>query len=81
MSFNFETGNSDLGPEMLAFGDGPVELIETRAVGGLAIAVAADESSPDRLDEWKRDTLLAAGADAVIPNFSALPELIAAFFP
>lgn len=69
------------GIEMLAFGDGPVELTEVRAVGGLAIAVAADETSPHRLDEWKRDTLLAAGAHAVIANFTALPELLAAFFP
>lgn len=69
------------GSEMLAFGDGPVELTETRAVGGLGIAVATDESTPDRMDEWKRDTLLAAGAHAVIANFTALPDILAELFP
>ena len=69
------------GEAMLAFGDGPVELIETSAVGGLAVAVATDESSPGRLDAWKRESLLAAGAHAVIADFTAHQELFAAFLP
>ena len=69
------------GPELIAFGDGPVELIETRAVGGLAVAVATDEAQPGRLDHGKRATLLAAGSEAVIADFTALEELLSAFFP
>ena len=69
------------GSEMVAFGDGPIELIETSAAGGLAIAVATDESHPMQLDGWKRDALLAAGAHAVIPNYMAEREIIAAVFP
>ncbi len=69
------------GSAVLALGDGPVELIETRAVGGVAVAVAADEADPERLDPWKRDTLLAVGADAVIANFRPLSEILATLFP
>jgi hypothetical protein len=58
------------GSGLLAFGDGPVEISETKAVGGLAVAVASDEEMPGHLDEWKRETLLVAGADAVIADFS-----------
>ena len=64
------------GTSILAFGDGPVELSETKAVGGLAVAVASDEERPGELDAWKRETLLAAGADAVIPDFRDLPVLL-----
>jgi phosphoglycolate phosphatase-like HAD superfamily hydrolase len=68
------------GSSLLAFGDGPVEISETKAVGGLTIAVASDEERPGQLDGWKRETLLAAGADAVIADFSNRPVLIAALF-
>jgi phosphoglycolate phosphatase-like HAD superfamily hydrolase len=69
------------GAEMVAFGDGPVELIETSRVGGLAVAVATEESHPGRLDAWKRETLLAAGAHAVVADFTALDSLLTTFFP
>jgi phosphoglycolate phosphatase len=68
------------GESLLAFGDGPVELSETKAVGGLAVAVASDEENPGQLDEWKRETLLAAGADAVIADFRDSSALLQAFF-
>lgn len=69
------------GEALVAFGDGPVEIFETKAVGGLAVAVASDEENPGGLDEWKRQTLLVAGADAVIADFSDIPALFAAIFP
>jgi phosphoglycolate phosphatase-like HAD superfamily hydrolase len=68
------------GASLLAFGDGPVELSETKAVGGLAVAVASDEENPGQLDAWKRETLLAAGADAVIADFRDVTALMAALF-
>lgn len=64
------------GPSLLAFGDGPVELAETKAIGGLAVAVASDEEEPGKLDEWKRETLLLAGADAVIADFRDAEALL-----
>ncbi len=68
------------GALLLAFGDGPVEIAETKAVGGIAIAVASDEENhgTGRVDPAKRETLLAAGADGVIADFHHAREIIAA---
>lgn len=63
------------GASLLAFGDGPVEIAETKAVGGVAVAVAVDEVEwlSGRFDPWKRESLLAAGADAVVADFRQAP--------
>jgi phosphoglycolate phosphatase len=63
--------NSIPGDRLLAFGDGYVEIENTKQVGGLAIAVASDEAQngSGRLDEWKRKRLLGVGADIVIPDY------------
>ena len=59
------------GERLLAFGDGYVEIQNTKEVGGLAVAVASDEAhnGSGRMDEWKRQRLLGVGADVVIPDF------------
>ncbi len=59
------------GSQLLAFGDGYVEIQNTKQVGGFAVAVASDEANngSGRVDEWKRERLLGVGADAVIPDF------------
>jgi len=69
------------GEQLLAFGDGYVEIQNTKEVAGLAVAVASDEASngSGKMDEWKRKRLLGVGADVVIPDFrdaAALLELI-----
>jgi phosphoglycolate phosphatase-like HAD superfamily hydrolase len=64
------------GSQLLSFGDGYVEIENTKQVGGLAVAVASDEArnGSGRVDEWKRRRLLGVGADAVIPDFrDAIP--------
>jgi phosphoglycolate phosphatase-like HAD superfamily hydrolase len=64
------------GRELLSFGDGYVEIQNTKEVGGLAVAVASDEAhnGSGRVDSWKRQRLLGVGADAVIPDFrDAIP--------
>jgi phosphoglycolate phosphatase len=64
------------GRRLLAFGDGYVEIENTKQVGGLAVAVASDEANngSGRVDEWKRRRLLGVGADAVIPDYrEAIP--------
>jgi phosphoglycolate phosphatase len=64
------------GRQLLAFGDGYVEIENTNEAGGLAVAVASDEANngSGRVDEWKRRRLLGVGADAVIPDFrEAIP--------
>lgn len=66
------------GEHLLAFGDGYVEIQNTKEVGGLAVAVASDEAhnGSGRFDEWKRQRLVGVGADVVIPDFrDTLPLL------
>jgi phosphoglycolate phosphatase len=59
------------GEQLLAFGDGYVEIQNTKEVGGLAVAVASDEANngSGEFDAWKRNRLLEVGADVVIPDF------------
>ncbi len=57
------------GEELLAFGDGYVEIEEIKRVGGVAVAVASDEANRKGVDTWKRDRLIRAGADLVIPEY------------
>ncbi|MGA1236144.1 MAG: HAD family hydrolase [Limisphaerales bacterium] len=64
------------GQSLLSFGDGYVEIQNTKEVGGLAVAVASDEAhnGSGNMDEWKRQRLKGVGADIVIPDFrDALP--------
>ena len=67
------------GQGLLSFGDGYVEIQNTKEVGGLAVAVASDEAhnGSGRLDEWKRQRLLGVDADVVIPDFRDAKELLA----
>jgi phosphoglycolate phosphatase len=71
------------GEQLLAFGDGYVEIQNTKEVGGLAVAVASDEAhnGSGRFDEWKRQRLLGVGADVVIPDFRDAAPLLDRIFP
>ena len=70
------------GSQMVSFGDGPVEIRETKNAGGLAVAVASDEENngSGRPDPWKREQLLQAGADAVAADFQAADDLLKMIF-
>ena len=58
------------GSVLLGFGDGYVEIENIKSAGGVAIAVASDESGRSgKPDAWKRDRLIGVGADLVIPDF------------
>lgn len=72
------TENAITGRRLLSFGDGYVEIENTKAVGGFAVAVASDEANngSGRVDEWKRARLLGVGADAVIPDFRDAAGLV-----
>ena len=63
------------GPELIAFGDGYVEIEDTKAAGGIAIGVATDESGRSGVDLWKRERLIASGADIIMADFQPFPEL------
>lgn len=57
------------GDELLGFGDGFVEIAEVRKAGGVAVAVASDEVARQGVNAWKRDRLVNAGADIVVPEY------------
>jgi phosphoglycolate phosphatase-like HAD superfamily hydrolase len=59
------------GTHLLSFGDGPVEIEFTKMAGGLAVGVASDEhaNGSGEIDAHKREHLIRAGADAIIPDY------------
>jgi phosphoglycolate phosphatase len=58
------------GDRLLGFGDGYVEILNVKSVGGTAVAVASDEAGRSgKPDPWKRSRLIGAGADLVIPDY------------
>jgi phosphoglycolate phosphatase-like HAD superfamily hydrolase len=69
------------GPELMVVGDGYVEIENGKGVGGLAVGVACDEAAPGNIDNWKRERLLQAGADCIVPDYSDLNALIRYIFP
>ena len=75
--------NQISGDQLLAFGDGYVEIENTKEVGGLAVAVASDEANngSGRMDEWKRKRLMGVGADICIPDYRDLDPLLNLLFP
>jgi phosphoglycolate phosphatase-like HAD superfamily hydrolase len=70
--------NQIAGAQLLSFGDGYVEIQNTKEVGGLAVAVASDEAhnGSGEFDEWKRRRLTGVGADVVIPDFRDAEPLL-----
>ncbi|HOJ59906.1 MAG TPA: HAD hydrolase-like protein [bacterium] len=68
------------GPELLTFGDGFVEIEDTKAVGGIAVGVASDEVGKVEVDEWKRSRLIQAGADLIIPHYEEAEILVPYLF-
>lgn len=65
------------GRGLVAFGDGYVEIADSKAAGGLAVAVASDEAGRSgKPDPWKRERLIGAGADIVIPDYRESGALV-----
>jgi len=58
------------GAALTTFGDGPVEIRETRKRGGVAVGVASDEVRRFGLNAAKRSRLIRAGADLIVPDFT-----------
>lgn len=70
----------EIGPgesvHIVTFGDGPVEIRETRKRAGFAVGVASNEVQRYGLVPEKRSRLIRAGADLVVPDFSQLDALL-----
>lgn len=55
--------------QLISFGDGYVEIELVHNLGGYTFGVASDEVRQKGINQWKRNRLIQAGADAIIPNF------------
>lgn len=60
----------------VTFGDGPVELRETKRRGGVAVGLCSDETRRYGLNPLKRRRLIRGGADLVVPDFTELDALM-----
>jgi phosphoglycolate phosphatase-like HAD superfamily hydrolase len=63
------------GSEVLVVGDGPVEIRNGKENGCITIGVASDEVKGQGWDESKRQRLIKAGADIMIPDFGEAGKL------
>jgi len=60
---------------ILTFGDGPVEIAETKRSGGFTVGIASDEIRRYGLNRTKRTRLIKSGADVIIPDYSQKEKL------
>ncbi len=64
------------GNELLIIGDGYVEIENAKAVGAIAVGVASVEANRYNMNADKRERLIRAGADIIIPDFREGTQLI-----
>jgi rfaE bifunctional protein kinase chain/domain len=77
---NIMAENNLQGPELVVFGDGPVEIRESRKRDGIAVGIASDEIRRHGLNIEKRTRLVKAGAHLIVPDFSQHKTLIKLLF-
>ena len=68
------------GSELLIIGDGYVEIENAKAVGAIAVGVASVEDNVYNMNADKRDRLIRAGADIIIPDFREGKKLLSYLF-
>ncbi len=68
------------GGHLLGFGDGPVEIQEVKAAGGVAVGIAGHEPEYQATDPWKRARLAELGTDYIVPNYLCREDLAGALF-
>ncbi len=68
------------GSELLIIGDGYVEIENAKAVGAIAVGVASVEDNRYNMNADKRERLIRAGADIIVPDFREGPALLAYLF-
>lgn len=68
--------NKLTGAELVAFGDAYVEIELVSGVGGYTVGAATDEVRRKGINMVKRERMLEAGADLIIPDFSEPEKLV-----
>ncbi len=64
------------GRQFAMFGDGPLEIRETRKRGAVAIGIASDEAHGAAVNPSKRRRLVRAGADLIMADFGPWDSLL-----
>lgn len=69
------------GSELVGIGDGFVEIENANELGGIAVGCASDEVHLNgRIEEWKRNRLIRAGAHIIVPDYSNGRRLVELLF-
>lgn len=68
------------GSQLLIVGDGYVEIENAKAVGAIAVGVASVEDNIYNMNADKRERLIRAGADIIIPDFQDGAQLLKYLF-
>lgn len=68
------------GAELVALGDGYVEIENAKDVGGLAVGIASMEIPSGGWDMWKKQRLLQVGADILVPDWREADLLLSYLF-
>jgi len=68
------------GDQLLIVGDGYVEIQNAKAVGAIALGVASVENNIFNMNADKRQRLINAGADIIIPDFGESDKVIEYLF-
>jgi phosphoglycolate phosphatase len=68
------------GTQLVGFGDGYVEIENTRDAGGLAVGIASLENGEYGWDLWKKNRLLEVGADIMVPDWQEADLLLSYLF-
>ena len=58
-----------------------MEIENIREAGGYAVGVASNEAQRCGIDEWKRERLIRAGANVIIPDYRDIRALEDHLFP
>jgi phosphoglycolate phosphatase len=66
--------------QLLVVGDGQVEIAVAKKHGGVALGVASTEAGDGMVNRQKREMLIRAGADLIVPDFSDYDGLAAYLF-
>ena len=61
--------------QIVTFGDGPVEIRETRKKRGKTVGIASNEIKRFGRNDTKRTRLIHAGADIIIPDFTQAEKI------
>lgn len=64
------------GPELLIIGDGKVEISLGAERGAVTLGMATDEVEREGINDWKRERLIRAGADAIAGDFKDVNGLL-----